>query len=49
MIMKKMNEYESEESPTNEEIMAMLKKIGAKEIKYPPGTFFIMPFRKAKE
>jgi len=47
--MKKMNEFESEESPTNEEIMAMLNKIGAKEIKYPPGTFFIMPFRKAKE
>lgn len=47
--MKKMNEYESEESPANEEIMAMLKKIGAKEIKCPPGTFFIMPFRKAKE
>jgi len=44
-----MKKEENDRTPTNEEIMAMLKKIGAKEVKYPPGTYFIMPFRKAKE
>jgi len=44
-----MKKEENDRTPTNEEIMAMLKKIGAKQVKYPPGTYFIMPFRKAKE
>jgi len=44
-----MKKEENDRTPTNEEIMAMLKKIGAKEIKYPPGTFIIMPWRRMKE
>jgi len=27
------------------ELMALLKRMGAKEIKYPPGTYIIMPWR----
>lgn len=43
-IMKK----EEEKSVSDAELMALLKRMGAKEIKYSPGTFIIMPWRRMK-
>jgi len=31
------------------ELFTLLKRIGAKEIQYPPGTYIIMPWRRIKK
>ena len=44
-IMKK----EEDKQVSDAELMALLKRMGAKEVKYPPGTFIIMPWRRMKK
>jgi hypothetical protein len=40
---------EEDKHVSDAELFALLEKIGAKEIKYPPGTYIIMPWRRMKK
>lgn len=51
LLNKKMSFMKKEEDKhvSDAELFALLEKIGAKEIKYPPGTYIIMPWRRMKK
>ena len=40
---------EEDKQVSDAELFALLERIGAKEITYPPGTFIIMPWRRIKK
>ena len=40
---------EEDKQVSDAELFALLKRIGAKEIKYPSGTYIIMPWRRIKK
>ena len=47
MWRQKLSSMKKEEDKqvSDAELMALLKRMGAEEIKYPPGTYIIVPWR----